>query len=223
MNVKTRYLVTIGVFLCCLTADADAADDAVATASNSTVQFDQVLRYQPLDLSALLGRHFTEVAPGAIWEELPVPEEYKNPSIRYGVFSRANDLHDYMKDWKFLSEKYCVSNYSMFLMFFNRGFVFKVELRYIPDSFTGAINADDPRFCADETPIFEMLAKKLNGTVISRQGSRELVQYTSKFIMKLGTGERTTDLSWDLRGGLVHQISSEAALQTDKWYRITWT
>ena len=106
-----------------------------------------------------------------------------------------------MTNWDFMTDAFCVSHYSMFLLFFNRGFVFKIELMYLPDSFTGALNSDDPEFCADEAPIFRMIAKKLGGSIIERKGSHELTQYTSKYILKLGTGGRDAVLSWELRGG----------------------
>ena len=185
----------------CWPASLSAEDEPRLAAQSDASTFSHFLRYRPLDLDQLLGKHFSEVAPGATWERLPVPEEFKNSTIKYGVFARAEDLHDYMRNWEFMTDPYCVSNYSMFLLFFNRGYVFKVELRYIPDSFTGTINSDDTRFCSDETPVFKMIARKLGGSVILRQGSYELTQYTNKYFMKLGTGERTTDLSWDLRGG----------------------
>jgi hypothetical protein len=106
-----------------------------------------------------------------------------------------------MKEWDFLTDEYCVSSHSMFLLFFNRGFVFKVELRYMPDSYSGSIRSDDSSYCADETPIFRMIAKKIGGTVVRRGNSEELVRYTSNSIMILGAGAGIADLSWNLRGG----------------------
>ncbi len=177
-----------------------AEEKSLSATQNKPFEFSHFLRDRPLDLGLLLGRHISEVAPETTWESLPVPEEYKNPAIRYGVFARP-DLHDYMKSWDFMTENYCVSNYSMFLMFFNRGFVFSVELRLLPDSFAGSVKPDDPKYCADETPVFRMIARKLGGTIIARGNSYELTRYTSKYVMTLGTGERTTGLSWNLRGG----------------------
>ena len=165
-------------------AAVEAQEKLLPAAQNGSFEFTYFLRERPLDLGQLLGKHFSEVAPvrpraggpfrGKItWKDLSVPEEYKNPAIRYGVFVRPG-LRDYMKSWDFMTDDYCVSNYSMFLMFFNRGFVFKVELRYISDSFGATAKSDDPKFCADEIPIFNMIAKKLGGTVIVRQGSHSL-------------------------------------------------
>jgi hypothetical protein len=158
------------------------------------------LKDRPQDLDQLLGRHISEVAPNEVLESLPIPEEYKDPTIRYGVFARP-DLRKYMKGWDFLTDEYCVSSYSMFLMFFNRGVVFKVELRYIPDSFGGSVSSADPQYCADETPIFRMLAGKFGGTVIDRGSSHELIKITEKYVMTLSTGGGVTGASWDLRGG----------------------
>jgi hypothetical protein len=180
---------------------AGAEEKSLPAAQNDRLDFRRFLRYRPLDLGQLLGRHFSEVVPGANWEGLPVPEEYKNPALRYGVFVRGVDLHGYMKDWDFMTDLYCVSSYSMFLMFFNRGFVFRIEFRYVPDSFTGTVKSDEPGFCADETPIFNMISKKLGGTVVVRQGVHELTQYTNQYLVKLSTDGHYADLSWDLRGG----------------------
>jgi hypothetical protein len=181
-------------------AAVGADDKSLSADQNKPFEFSRLLKNRPLDLGQLLGRHISEVVPGTSWESLPIPEEYKNPAIRYGVFARS-DLHEYMKNWDFMTEDYCVSNYSMFLIFFNRGFVFSVELRLLPDSFAGSIKIDDPKYCADETPVFRMIARKLGGTIIARGNSYELTRYTSKYVMTLGTGEQTTGLSWNLRGG----------------------
>jgi|SRR5215471_12339697 len=91
----------------------------------------------------------------------------------------------------------------MFLLFFNRGFVFKIELRYLPDTYTGTVKPTDPKFCLDETPIFAMIAKKLGGTVIAKGDHEELTQYNDKYVMSLttGTGVHDANLSWALRGG----------------------
>jgi|SRR6516162_8105557 len=199
MNVIFRFVLVASAFFC-WPASLRAENEPRLAAQGDASTFSHLLRYRPLDLDQLLGKHFGQVAPGATWEGLPVPEEFKNSTIKYGVFARE-DLHDYMRNWEFMTDAHCVSSYSQLLLFFNRGYVFKVELRYIPDSFAGVIKSDDPRFCSDETPIFQMIARKLGGSVILRQGSYELMQYTNKYLMKLGTAERATDLSWDLRGG----------------------
>jgi hypothetical protein len=199
MNVISTLVIVAGAFFFSA-AVLDAEERSLPAAQNGPFEFTHFLRDRPLDLGQLLGKHYSEVAPGTSWESLPIPEEYQNPAIRYGVFVRP-DLHDYMKSWDFMTDDYCVSNYSMFLMFFNRGFVFKVELRYMPDSFTGTVKSDIPSFCADESPIFKMIARKLGGTVIVRQGSYEVARYNSKYVMTLVTGEHITDLSWNLRGG----------------------
>jgi hypothetical protein len=187
-------------------ASAGAEEKLLSTAQNNAFEFTHFLRYQPLDLEQLLGKHFSEVVPGFTWDSLPIAEEYKNPMIRYDVFARGEDLHNFMKDWDFMTDNYCISKVSgFFLLFFNRGFVFKVELRYVPDSYYASIKPDDPAFCADETPIFKMIAKKLGGTVIVTErayvGTYEVRRSTSKYVMTLATGEGGTDLTWDLRGG----------------------
>jgi hypothetical protein len=167
---------------------------------NNPIEFSQFLKDRPQDLDQLLGRHISEVVPNAVLEKLPVPEEYKDPSLRYGVFARP-DLHDYMKGWDFLTDKYCVSTYSMFLLFFNRGFVFKVELRFIPDSFTGSVASTAQQYCFDETPLFWMLARKFGGTTIARGSSYDLTKITGKYVRTLSTGGRVTVATWNLRGG----------------------
>jgi hypothetical protein len=194
--------------IACVFSAAAAEDGPLSIIQSGNTDFTQLLAFRPLDLDQLLGRHFTEVVSKVTWKELGVtwkdmgsPEEYKNPAVRYADFVRAEKLHDYMKRWNFMTDRYCVSNYSMFLLFFNRGFVFRVELRYIPDTFRGTISPSDPAFCADETPIFNMFAGQLGRTIIDRPGSREVTKYTTKYLMKLSAGGRMTDLAWDLRGG----------------------
>ena len=97
----------------------------------------------------------------------------------------------------------------MFLLFFNRGFVFKVEFRYIADSFTGSVRSDDPGFCADETPLFTMMSRKLRADINVRLDSRELIHYAATYVMKLRLEGYNTDLSWELRGGPTLQKASE--------------
>jgi hypothetical protein len=182
-------------------APAVGADEMPPSATrNKPFEFSYFLKEHPLELGQLLGRHISEVVPDMAWESLPSPEEYKNPAIRYGVFARQ-DLYGYMKAWDFMTDDYCVSSYSMYLMFFNKGFVFKVEIRLIPDSFTGSVKSDDPKYCADESPVFKMIARKLGGTVLARGNSYELTKYTTKYVLSLATGGGVTDLSWNLRGG----------------------
>jgi hypothetical protein len=171
-----------------------------AEQSGGPYEFSDFLRNRPLELGQLLGKHLSEVAPDATWESLPIAEEYKNSSIRYGVFVRES-LHDYMKAWSFMTDDYCVSTNSFFLIFFNRGFVFRVELRFLPDSFTGSINSNSPQHCADETPVFRMIAKALGGKVTVRDNSYELVRYSNNYLMILNAGGGNASLNWHLRGG----------------------
>jgi hypothetical protein len=159
------------------------------------------LRNRPLELHQLLGRHFSEVAPKTAWESLSIAEEYENPAIRYGVFARGEVLRDFMKAWDFMTDDYCVSTNSYLLIFFNRGFVFRVELRFLPDSFAGSINSNNPQHCADQTPVFRMIAKKLGGQVMVRANTYELVRYTNNFLMILNAGGGNASLNWHLRGG----------------------
>jgi hypothetical protein len=185
--------------ICVFFASAAQVGAEALTRSQATAfEFSHFLRNRPLELGRLLGKHLSEVAPEQSLADLPVAEEFKNPSIRYGVFARP----PYMKGWDFLTGDYCVSSYSMFLMFFNKGFVFKVELRYISDTFQGVVKPDDPGFCADHTPIFEKMAAKLGGTVIENRGDREIKQYFDTYVVTLVTGRSgIVGISWDLRGG----------------------
>ncbi|MER9018978.1 hypothetical protein [Mesorhizobium sp. M0898] len=171
---------------------------AASPAHIADFEFTSFLRDRPLDLDQLLGRHFSEVVPGATWEGLPTPEEYKNPSIRYGVFARPGP---FMNNWHFMKEPYCVSHYSMFILFFNHGFVFKVELRFVSDSFAGQIDSHNASFCGNEIPIFDNIAKELGDSVIKENGSREIKRYTDNYVMTLSADDNGADLSWDLRGG----------------------
>jgi hypothetical protein len=202
MNLLFRLMLAVSALFSCAAAAADVEEKSHLDTDNSLFEFAHFLRDRPLELGELLGKHYSEVVPQEIWGNLPSPEEYKNPAIKYGVYARS-DLHEYMKSWKFLTDGYCVSDYSMFLMFFNRGFVFKAELRYIPDTYTGTVNSADPRFCPDETPIFTMITRILGGVINVNADHKELTRYTENYIMRVttGTGEHNTDLSWDLRGG----------------------
>jgi hypothetical protein len=197
MNLLASIAIAVTVMFF---APSLSAVERSTSHAHQKFEFSHFLREHPLDLGQLLGKHITEVAPGTAWDSLSIPEEYGNPAIRYEVFARK-DLHQYMKAWDFLTDEYCVSSYSMFLLFFNRGFVFKAELRYLPDSYSGSISPDDPHYCADETPIFQMIAKELGGTVVRRGNSEELVRYTSNSVMVLGAGGGMAGLSWNLRGG----------------------
>jgi hypothetical protein len=197
--IRLALVASAPLFFAVAAGSEEKSDPA---ADGTAFEFSHFLRDRPLELGELLGKHFSEVVPKEVWGSLPSPEEYKNPAIKYGVYARS-DLHEYMENWKFLTDDYCVSNYSMFLMFFNRGFVLKVELRYLPDTYTGVVNSADPRFCADETPIFTMIARILGGVISAKPDHEELMRYTEKYIMRVatGTGEHNADLSWDLRGG----------------------
>jgi hypothetical protein len=195
----TRTVSSLAFSSLCWAGIATAAERTLSATQDKPFEFSHLLKERPLDLDQLLGRHISEVVPGQNWEALPSPEEFKNPAIKYGVFARE-DLHDYMKTWDFMTDAFCISSYSMFLLFFNKGFVFKVELRLIPDSFTGAVKSTDPKYCADETPVFRMIARRLGGTIVARESASEVTKYTSKYVMTLGTGGRVTDLSWNLRG-----------------------
>jgi hypothetical protein len=163
-------------------------------------EFSTIARKRPLELHQLLGRHISEVVPGVNWQSLPIPEEFMNLAIRYHAFGRE-DLAKYMTAWEFLTEDYCISSTSWFLLFFNRGFIFQVELRMMPDSYSGALGGRPPIFCGDETPVFKMLAKQLGGSVLPQGSSSVLIRQTDKYFMTLGTGDGKTDLIWRLRGG----------------------
>jgi hypothetical protein len=163
--------------------------------------FRYLLRYHPLQLDGLLGKHLTSVVPGETWGGLYVPEEYRNPAIRYAVFARGEVLKAYMKDWTFIKQEYCISDYSMFLLFFNRGYVFKIELRYIPDTFTGTIKPGEKSFCGDETPIFEILSKQLGGSITFNNGQRELVHAERTYTLIMTTSGGATVIYWKLKGG----------------------
>ena len=64
-----------------------------------------------------------------------------------------------MKGWGLSEKHYCVSKYSMLIIFFNAGYVFRVELRYVPDFFIGGGSRNDS--CEDETTIFDIFAAKI--------------------------------------------------------------
>ena len=168
----------------------------------SKFEVSDLLRNRPLELHRLLGRHFSEVICGTSWEQLPIPyDAYRDPDIRYVVFANHEKLRDYMKAWSFMTDNYCVSTNSFFLIFFNKGFVFRVEFRYLPDTFAGRVDSNRPQHCADLAPIFTMIAKELGGSVIVRDNFYELVRFTDKYLMISNAGGGNASLNWYLRGG----------------------
>jgi hypothetical protein len=178
-------------------AIAEEAAEPASPVQAFQFEFTSFLRDRPLELDQLLGKHFSEVVPAQPWDSLSTPEECKNKSIKYDAFAPG----PFMQNWDFMSEPYCVSQHSWFLLFFNRGFVFRVELRFVSDSFEGQIESNDPTFCGDETPIFAAIAKKLGGSVTPARGRHEIKRYTDTYVMTLWTGDHNTVWSWDLRGG----------------------
>lgn len=193
-----RAIAGIAAALLALTNAAIASEAKPLSPVHATqFEFTTFLHNRPLELGLLLGKHFSDVVPGQKWDSFPSPEEYKNQSIRYGVFERP----PLIKGWDFLGNNYCVSHYSMFILFFNRGFVFKVELRFVADTFAGVIKSNDPAFCGDETPIFTAIAKKLGGSSTQTHDEYVIKRYTNTYVETLSTGGGNTDWSWDLRGG----------------------
>ena len=89
----------------------------------------------------------------------------------------------------------------MFLLFFNKGFVFRVELRYMPDSYTGTVRSTEPGFCGDEAPIFHMFAQSIGIEVKEQKETYTITKYSDKYIMRLTVADHITDITWDLRGG----------------------
>jgi hypothetical protein len=179
----------------------DAANSSIG---GNDSEFRHVLKFKPMDLESLLGKNITDVVPGVTWDQLPVQGEFDNKTIRYGVFSSGKELKGIMKNWQFLNEPYCVSESpisSMFLISFNRGYVFRVELRFLPDQFSGSISKADPNFCGDETSLFNMLATKMGGTVLEEGNYRLIKQEKPTYLLRLAIDRSTaTDLSWTLRG-----------------------
>jgi hypothetical protein len=197
MNVSLAAFVIAGTTFCGLVC-AVAGEGAVASTQDN---FRYYLANRPLELDRLLGKHFTSVVPGETWQGLFVPEEYRNPAIRYAVFAKGKKLEAYMKRWNFIKDDDCVSQESMFLLYFNRGYVFKIELRYLPDTYRGTVSARAPGFCGDETPLFEILSKQFGGAVIVNHGQRELVHPESTYTIVLTTVRGNTHLSWNLKDG----------------------
>ena len=130
--MKSTLGFVIAAGICCFGAVQAKAENYLLPVAQD------FLRYRPLDLDLLLGKHFSQVLlPAVAWKDLPVASEFKYPAIKYGAFVQNKDLKAYMDTWGFITEPYCLSNYSMFLMYFNAGYVFRVQLRYFGDSFAG--------------------------------------------------------------------------------------
>jgi hypothetical protein len=168
------YAIVIGLSSRTLANDGIAKEEEFA--------FSSLLRSKPLELYRLLGRHLTTVAPGVLWRDLPTPEEYKDPTIKYAVFARLGPGKDgtfkdpdaFMRSWQFLKAPYCVSNYSMFILYFNRGFVFKVELRFVADTFAGVVPANHSDYCESERPLFDLRAAAVGGPIVKREDEFEI-------------------------------------------------
>ncbi|MES0133594.1 hypothetical protein NKJ88_01325 [Mesorhizobium sp. M0016] len=156
-----------------------------------------VLSNEPLNLYMFLGKHFSSVLPGTTWNQLPVAEEYKNDSIRYATI---DGLREYTKNWKFADRDFCVSNYSLFVIFFNRGYVFKVELRFVSDDFLGDSENDTKQYCFDEKPLFDVLHNETGGSLVAKDGGNEVIERTNKYVRILTTDFHSADLSWALLG-----------------------
>jgi len=99
MNLIFTLVVAAGAALFC-SATASGEEKSHLAADNSPFEFTHFIRDRPLELGELIGKHFSEVVPREVWQSLPSPEEYKNPTIKYGVYSRT-DLDQYMKTENF--------------------------------------------------------------------------------------------------------------------------
>ena len=68
-----------------------------------------------------------------------MPPDYDSTNIGYKIFLRAKDLSNAMARWQFLlNHNCCVSAdpyASMFIIYFNHGYIFNVELSFFPDKF----------------------------------------------------------------------------------------
>ncbi|MBY5698012.1 hypothetical protein [Rhizobium leguminosarum] len=205
-TVKLCWTIAIVIGLSSRTL-ADERPAGIAT--EEELAFAGLLRSKPLELHRLLGRHLTAVAPGVLWRDLPTPEEYKDPTIKYAVFARLGPGKDgafkdpgaFMRSWKFLKAPYCVSSYSMFILYFNRGFVFKVELRFVADTFAGVVPADNAAYCESEKPLFDLVAAAVGGPIVKREDELEIRLETEDYIQRLSTNGSDANLSWELRGG----------------------
>ncbi|MBY5883994.1 hypothetical protein HFN46_33355 [Rhizobium leguminosarum] len=192
-----------------LSSRTPADEPPAGIVKEEELAFPGLLRSRPLELYRLLGRHLTAVAPGVLLRDLPTPEEYKDPTIKYAVFARLGPGKDgafkdpdaFMRSWQFLKAPYCVSSYSMFILYFNRGFVFKVELRFVADTFAGVVPADNAAYCESEKPLFDLVAAVVGGPIVKREDELEIPLEKEDYIQRLSTNGRDADLSWELRGG----------------------
>lgn len=198
--MRITYLVPfISVLLMC-GARADEQGIIFLGGGADAPQYSQLLIKEPYSLHRLLGVHISEAVPGADLSRLPSPEEYKNPNIKYGVFVRGSELKRLILNWEFVIGDLCVSEYSLFLLFFNRGTVFRVELRLVPDSFTGRL-VESELACEDHSPVFNAIARRVGGSAADVGERKRLVDITEEYRMELILDDGVVNWVWDLRGG----------------------
>jgi hypothetical protein len=175
-----------------------AEEHALQAFGGRKVDVVQLLSDRPLELHTLLGAHLGQLSTEDSWEGLPVAGEYNNPNIRYLYLPGV--LKTNTKRWDFMFNDVCVSDYSLFIIFFNRGYVFKVELRYVSDDFKGVV---DPNFgtpCTNQRPIFDSFAAKIGGSPIQRGNALEITEIRNGYVQVLSTEPENADLSWTILG-----------------------
>jgi hypothetical protein len=166
--------------------------------------FNDTIADNPMNLSRILGKKLSWL--GIAWNYVVPLWDFDNNAIGYIVPVRGAQLAQALKQWKPLDGEYCVSlrpDATMLAVYFNHGYVFRIEMRFLPDTFFGVTKAMDANACLDETPLFNLIAKQLGGEIVREGVTLVLKQTKDTYLVELHTeeGRRTATLSWTLRGG----------------------
>ena len=181
------------------TATSNAAQPSTPATQTVAHRFSALLQNNPFGLKDLLGKRAAEIVPGySNWDDaqkIYIAEEYRDPEVKYDAFG---GLSSYAKEWNFLMGHPCVSGYSLAVLFFNHGYLFRIELRFMSSK---SYPSYAP-ICYDHTPIFESIAQKIDGVEeTAPDGGRVIAKLEGDTITILHTKDGTTELDWILRGG----------------------
>jgi hypothetical protein len=162
------------------------------------------LTQDPVGFSNFLGQTVEEVvsalqlAPGGVRAAMRVAEEYNDKEVRFLYFDGKNGLHDYVQNWKFINGKFCVSGNSALFLFFNHGYAFKVEFRFLSTKTYGGYPP-----CEDHIALFNLLARQIGGFVEKRSDGTSILTRVDGDVIEYLEKPMNGSMSWlwFLRGG----------------------
>lgn len=161
----------------------------------SSIEFKDLLTNHPLELRTILGMRLYKLFPTYTWDEMHIPEEYNDIQVRYTMVS----IKECISDWTFLKNSICVPSYSNLYLFFNHGFLFRIEYRFINDDYFSN-PSNDRKKCIDTAPIFDALSRQLQGKITEDRGRKSMMYFDSKTKMTLDGSSFATSLFWTIRG-----------------------